>query len=67
MYIIGIYIKSKKNKYINTHINTTMLHQDDLIFCKTESGVTSCGYNISNMLLNALRLIMLDVSIRQDH
>ena len=28
-----------------------MLHQDDLIFCKTESGVTSCGYNISNMLL----------------
>ncbi len=51
MYIIGIYIKSKKNKYINTHINTTMLHQDDLIFCKTESGVTSCGYNISNMLL----------------
>jgi hypothetical protein len=28
-----------------------MLRQDDLIFCKTESGVTSCGYNISNMLL----------------
>jgi hypothetical protein len=28
-----------------------MLHNDDLIFCKTESGVTSCGYNISNMLL----------------
>jgi len=28
-----------------------MLHKDDLIFCKTESGVTSCGYNISNMLL----------------
>lgn len=28
-----------------------MLHHDDLIFCKTESGVTSCGYNISNMLL----------------
>lgn len=28
-----------------------MLHQNDLIFCKTESGVTSCGYNISNMLL----------------
>ena len=28
-----------------------MLHRDDLIFCKTESGVTSCGYNISNMLL----------------
>lgn len=28
-----------------------MLHQDDLIFCKTESGITSCGYNISNMLL----------------
>ena len=28
-----------------------MLRNDDLIFCKTESGVTSCGYNISNMLL----------------
>ena len=28
-----------------------MLHKDDLIFCKTESGITSCGYNISNMLL----------------
>jgi hypothetical protein len=28
-----------------------MLRHDDLIFCKTESGVTSCGYNISNMLL----------------
>lgn len=28
-----------------------MLHEDDLIFCKTESGLTSCGYNISNMLL----------------
>ncbi len=28
-----------------------MLHQNDLIFCKTESGLTSCGYNISNMLL----------------
>lgn len=28
-----------------------MLHHDDLIFCKTESGLTSCGYNISNMLL----------------
>jgi hypothetical protein len=28
-----------------------MLHRDDLIFCKTESGLTSCGYNISNMLL----------------
>jgi hypothetical protein len=28
-----------------------MLHENDLIFCKTESGVTSCGYNISNMLL----------------
>jgi hypothetical protein len=28
-----------------------MLRQNDLIFCKTESGVTSCGYNISNMLL----------------
>lgn len=28
-----------------------MLHQNDLIFCKTESGVTSCGYNINNMLL----------------
>lgn len=28
-----------------------MLRQDDLIFCKTESGLTSCGYNISNMLL----------------
>jgi hypothetical protein len=28
-----------------------MLHNDDLIFCKTESGITSCGYNISNMLL----------------
>ena len=28
-----------------------MLRQDDLIFCKTESGETSCGYNISNMLL----------------
>ena len=39
------------SKKTNTHINTTMLHQDDLIFCKTESGVTSCGYNISNMLL----------------
>jgi hypothetical protein len=28
-----------------------MLRENDLIFCKTESGVTSCGYNISNMLL----------------
>jgi hypothetical protein len=28
-----------------------MLHQNDLIFCKTESGITSCGYNIGNMLL----------------
>lgn len=28
-----------------------MLHHDDLIFCKTESGLTSCGYNINNMLL----------------
>ena len=34
-----------------------MLHQNDLIFCKTESGVTSCGYNISNMLLkNTLQM-----------
>jgi hypothetical protein len=28
-----------------------MLHRNDLIFCKTESGITSCGYNISNMIL----------------
>ena len=34
-----------------------MLHQNDLIFCKTESGVTSGGYNISNMLLkNTLQM-----------